>query len=84
MNKETSTIFIVIAIVALIIIGYIVWSQFNQINQLNDQITTTIGTETTTTLKIDSTLNINQQLDNINTVDLDKEFQSVDANINSL
>lgn len=85
-SSKSKTILMVIALVIIILLAFLWWWQTNSI-KTNTQPTANVqnGELTTTTVPLeDTTPVIKQDLQGINDVNLDKEFQSINADLNKL
>lgn len=88
-NKKSFVVFVVIGVVVVILIGLGIWywqAQKDEVVAPAVNIPTAPETAQlpSAITKDDSTSVINQELENINVDDLNKEFQSIDADLQVL
>lgn len=92
MRSSKNTLVVVGIIVVLVIVGLWIWKQNTeqgkapQNTAAGDNVPAAASTNdaATTTVQQDSTQAIQQDLQGINSVDLQKEFNQIDTNLNNL
>lgn len=85
MNSNKGTLITIIVILAVVLLGVVMWLvQTNGISGLTTSETASSTTETSEVNAVDTTTNIQADLDQIDAGSTTEELEQIDAEINSL